>query len=83
MRPGDRITVLTRDCVTVYRVSRMPFRVLYTDIAVLRQTRVREITLVTCWPINVLYFVPHRTIVQGVMVSSVPRRLQETFWRVD
>ena len=46
---------------------------MYTDVAVLRPAgRKHTITLITCWPVT-LYFVPHRIVVPGVQVSSVPR----------
>jgi len=72
--PGDDVIITTRGCVTTYAVNRPSFRVLYTDVAVLRPTgREHTLTLVTCWPIQVLYFVPHRTIVSATEVKSVPR----------
>jgi LPXTG-site transpeptidase (sortase) family protein len=74
LRPGDDVIITTRGCVTTYAVSRPSFRVLYTDVAVLRPTgQEHTLTLVTCWPTQVLYFVPHRTIVSATEVKSVPR----------
>jgi len=74
LKPDDKIIVTTKDCVTTYQVNKPSFRVLYTDVAVLNpQGTAHTITLVTCWPTNVLYFVQHRTIVQGTEVSSVKR----------
>ncbi len=73
LKPGDRIIITTRSCVITYQVTRPSFRVWYTDVSVLNPTRAHTITLITCWPVNVLYFVPHRTIVQGTEVSSVGR----------
>jgi LPXTG-site transpeptidase (sortase) family protein len=74
LRSGDPIVVTTRDCITTYKVYRAPYTVLYTDIGVLNPIGNKNtITLVTCTPVNVLYFVTHRTIVQGEEISSVPR----------
>ena len=74
LRPGDKVIVTTQDCVTTYRVTRPSYRVLYTDVAVLKPTgNARTITLITCWPVYVLYFVPNRTIVSGTEISSVRR----------
>lgn len=71
---GDKIVITTRQCVTTYRVYRQPYRVLYTDVAVLNPVAgQRTLTLVTCWPTGVLYFVTHRTIVQAEEISSVKR----------
>jgi len=74
LRPGDKVIITTQDCVTTYRVTRPSYRVLYTDVAVLKPAgNARTITLITCWPVYVLYFVPHRTIVSGTEISSVRR----------
>lgn len=73
LKPGDRVIITTRSCVVTYRVTRPSFRVRYTDVSVLNPTKAHTITLITCWPVNVLYFVPHRTIVQGSEVSSIRR----------
>jgi len=74
LRPGDRIIITTRGCRITYRVNRAPYRVWYTDTGVLRPAGRRHLlTLITCWPTGVLYFVPHRTIVQAVQVASMPR----------
>lgn len=73
LRVGDKIIITTRDCVVTYKVTRSPRKVMYTDVAVLRPAgREHTITLITCWPVT-LYFVPHRIVVPGVEVSSVPR----------
>ena len=73
LRPGNKIIITTENCVVTYRVTRSPRKVLNTDVAVLRPTgREHTITLITCWPVT-LYFVPHRIVVPGVEVSSVPR----------
>ena len=74
LKPGDTVTITTKTCVTTYRVTRPSYRVLYTDVAVLRPTgREHTLTLITCWPVGVLYFVPHRTIVDAIEISSVRR----------
>ncbi len=74
LRPGDKIIITMKDCVVTYAVDRMPFTVRYTDIAVLRsEGQKHTIVLITCTPVNVLYFVPNRTIVHATEVSSVPR----------
>jgi sortase (surface protein transpeptidase) len=53
-------------------VTRLPYRVLYTDVGVLRPAGTEHtLTMITCWPVYVLYFVPHRTIVSAIEVSSV------------
>jgi LPXTG-site transpeptidase (sortase) family protein len=71
---GDTIVITTKQCVTTYRVYRQPYRVLYTDVSVLNPVgSKRTLTLVTCWPTGVLYFVTHRTIVQAAEISSVSR----------
>ncbi len=71
---GDKIIVTTARCVTTYQVYRPSYTVYYTDTAVLNAVGGKHtITLVTCTPVGVLYFVTHRTIVQGVEISSVPR----------
>jgi sortase A len=71
---GDSIVITTKQCVTTYHVYRQPYRVLYTDTAVLDPVGgKRTLTLVTCWPTGVLYFVTHRTIVQAEEISSVRR----------
>jgi sortase A len=73
LRQGDLIRVRTRDCRYTYRVSRAPFRVRYTDVAVLRGAPgQRRITLVTCWPVT-LAFTPWRIIVDGALVSERPQ----------
>ncbi len=74
LRPGDKVVITTQDCVTTYGVNRNPYTVNYRDTAVLRPAgHERTITLVTCTPVGVLYFVPNRTIVQAAELSSVPR----------
>jgi sortase A len=74
LRTGDTIVITTKECVTTYRVYRQPYRVLYTDVGVLNPVGSKHtLTLVTCWPTDVLYFVPHRTIVQAEEISSVRR----------
>lgn len=73
LRPGDLIRVKTRDCLYTYQVSRPPFRVRYTDTAVLRGAPgQRRITLVTCWPVT-LAFTPWRIIADGTLLSEQPR----------
>jgi sortase A len=75
LKPGNTVVITTRDCVTTYRVYRPSYTVLYTDIGVLKPVkREHTLTLITCTPVGVLYFVTHRTIVQAVEVSSVVRR---------
>jgi sortase A len=74
LRTGDTVVITTQACVTTYRVYRAPYRVLYTDVGVLNPIGTKHtLTLVTCWPTDVLYFVPHRTIVQAEEISSVKR----------
>jgi len=74
LRTGDAIVITTKECVTTYRVYRQPYRVLYTDVGVLNPVGSEHtLTLVTCWPTNVLSFVTHRTIVQAAQISSVRR----------
>jgi sortase A len=74
LRTGDTVVITTKQCVTTYRVYRQPYRVLYTDVGVLNPVGSKHtLTLVTCWPTDVLYFVPHRTIVQAEEISSVRR----------
>jgi sortase A len=74
LRTGDTIVITTKECVTTYRVYRQPYRVLYTDVGVLDPVGSKHtLTLVTCWPTNVLSFVTHRTIVQAAEISSVRR----------
>ena len=74
LRTGDTVVVTTKECVTTYRVYREPYRVLYTDVSVLDTVGSKHtLTLVTCWPTEVLYFVTHRTIVQAAEISSVSR----------
>jgi sortase A len=74
LKTGDSVVVTTKQCVTTYRVYRAPYRVLYTDVSVLDPVGTkRTLTLVTCWPTEVLYFVTHRTIVQAEQISSVSR----------
>ncbi|HEY6279200.1 MAG TPA: sortase [Streptosporangiaceae bacterium] len=73
LRVGDRITITTEQCVVTYRVTRAPRKVLYTDVAVLRPSGHKHtITLVTCWPVNLVFDV-HRIVVPGIEVSSVAR----------
>jgi sortase A len=75
LRTGDTIVITTKECVTTYRVYRQPFRVLYTDVSVLRPVgSTHTLTLVTCWPTGALSFVNYRTIVQAAEASSVSRR---------
>ena len=74
LKTGDTVVITTRECVTTYRVYRQPYRVLYTDMAVLNPVGTKHtLTLVTCWPTEVLYFVTHRTIAQAAEISSVRR----------
>jgi sortase A len=74
LRTGDTIVITTKECVTTYRVYRQPYRVLYTDVGVLNPVGSKHtLTLVTCWPTNVLDFVIHRTIVQAEEIGSVRR----------
>ncbi|HEX9539725.1 MAG TPA: sortase [Streptosporangiaceae bacterium] len=74
LRTGDTIVITTKECVTTYRVYRQPYRVLYTDVGVLNPVGSKHtLTLVTCWPTNVLDFVKHRTIVQAEEIGSVRR----------
>jgi sortase A len=75
LRTGDTVVITTKECVTTYRVYRQPYRVLYTDVAVLDPVGSEHtLTLVTCWPTDVLSFVTHRTIVQAAEISSSIRR---------
>jgi sortase A len=72
LKPGDTVTITTEHCVVTYTVTRLPYRVLYTDVGVLRPAGTEHtLTMITCWPVYVLYFVPHRTIVSAIEVSSV------------
>jgi sortase A len=71
LKPGDTVTITTQHCVVTYAVTRLPYRVLYTDVGVLRPAGTQHtLTMITCWPVYVLYFVPHRTIVSAIEVSS-------------
>jgi sortase A len=71
LKPGDTVTITTRHCVVTYTVTRLPYRVLYTDVGVLRPAGTEHtLTMITCWPVYVLYFVPHRTIVSAIETSS-------------
>jgi len=71
LKPGDTVTITTRHCVVTYTVTRLPYRVLYTDVGVLRPAGTEHtLAMITCWPVYVLYFVPHRTIVSAIEVSS-------------
>ena len=71
LKPGDTVTITTQHCVVTYTVTRLPYRVLYTDVGVLRPVGTEHtLTMITCWPVYVLYFVPHRTIVSAVETSS-------------
>jgi LPXTG-site transpeptidase (sortase) family protein len=71
LKPGDTVTITTQRCVVTYTVTRLPYRVLYTDVGVLRPAGTEHtLTMITCWPVYVLYFVPHRTIVSAIEVSS-------------
>jgi sortase A len=71
LRPGDTVTITTQHCVVTYTVTRLPYRVLYTDVGVLRAVGTEHtLTMITCWPVYVLYFVPHRTIVSAIETSS-------------
>jgi sortase A len=74
LRMGDTVVITTKECVTTYRVYRQPYRVLYTDVAVLNPVGSEHtLTLVTCWPTGALSFVTQRTIVQAAEISSVRR----------
>jgi sortase A len=71
LKPGDTVTITTQSCVVTYTVTRLPYRVLYTDVGVLRPAGAEHmLTMITCWPVYVLYFVPHRTIVSAIETSS-------------
>jgi sortase A len=72
---GDIIRIETRNCTVTYRVYRPSYTVRYTDIGVLRPVHGKRsvLTLITCTPVDVLYFVPNRTIVQAEEVSSTVR----------
>jgi LPXTG-site transpeptidase (sortase) family protein len=71
LKPGDTVIITTQHCVVTYAVTGLPYRVLYTDVGVLRPVGTQHtLTMITCWPVYVLYFVPHRTIVSAVEVSS-------------
>lgn len=71
LKPGDTVTITTQHCVVTYTVTRLPYRVLYTDVGVLRPAGTEHtLTMITCWPVYVLYFVPHRTIVSAIETSS-------------
>ena len=71
LKPGDTVTITTQHCVVTYTVTRLPYRVLYTDVGVLRPVGTEHtLTMITCWPVYVLYFVPHRTIVSAIETSS-------------
>jgi sortase A len=73
LKPGDTVTITTQHCVVTYTVTRLPYRVLYTDVGVLRPAGPEHtLTMITCWPVYVLYFVPHRTIVSAIETSSRP-----------
>ncbi len=73
LKPGDTVTITTQHCVVTYIVTRLPYRVLYTDVGVLRPVGTEHtLTMITCWPVYVLYFVPHRTIVSAIEMSSRP-----------
>ena len=73
LKPGDTVTITTQHCVVTYTVTRLPYRVLYTDVGVLRPAGTKHtLTMITCWPVYVLYFVPHRTIVSAIETSSRP-----------
>jgi LPXTG-site transpeptidase (sortase) family protein len=73
LKPGDTVTITTTHCVVTYAVTRLPYRVLYTDVGVLRPAGTKHtLTMITCWPVYVLYFVPHRTIVSAIEMSSRP-----------
>ena len=73
LRVGNRIVITTEHCVVTYRVTRAPRKVRYTDVAVLRPDGNKHtITLVTCWPANLVFDVL-RIVVPGIEVSSVPR----------
>jgi sortase A len=72
LKPGDTVTITTQHCVVTYTVTRLPYRVLYTDVGVLRPVGTEHtLTMITCWPVYVLYFVPHRTIVSAIETSSL------------
>lgn len=71
LKPGDTVTITTEHCVVTYTVTRLPYRVLYTDVGVLRPAGTEHtLTMITCWPVYVLYFVPHRTIVSAIETAS-------------
>jgi len=71
LKPGDTVTITTRHCAVTYTVTQRPYRVLYTDVGVLRARGTEHtLTMITCWPVYVLYFVPHRTIVSAIETSS-------------
>jgi sortase A len=71
LQPGDTVSITTQHCVVTYTVTRLPYRVRYTDVGVLRPVGTEHtLTMITCWPVYVLYFVPHRTIVSAIETSS-------------
>jgi sortase A len=73
LRPGDLIRIRTSDCLYTYQVNRPPFKVRYTNTAVLHGTPgQRRITLVTCWPVT-LAFTPWRIIADGTLLSEQAR----------
>lgn len=71
LKPGDTVTITTQHCVVTYAVTTLPYRVLYTDVGVLRPVGTEHtLTMITCWPVYVLYFVPHRTVVSAIEISA-------------
>jgi LPXTG-site transpeptidase (sortase) family protein len=73
LRPGDLIRVRTAHCLYTYQINRPPYKVRYTNTAVLREAPgQRRITLITCWPVT-LAFTPWRIIADGTLLSEQPR----------
>ena len=73
LQVGDKVIITTKHCVVTYQLTKAPYKVLYTDIGVLRPVgNEHTITLVTCWPVS-LNFVTHRIVVPGIQVSSIAR----------
>jgi sortase A len=70
LRTASHIYVRTRGCLFDYQVTGHPFKVRYTDVAVLRTESGKHlITLVTCTPMT-LAFTDWRIIVHAQLVSA-------------
>lgn len=68
LRPGDEITLATPTGSCVYRVTRSPFVVLPTDLAVVADTPdLASLTLTACTPKG---SASHRIVIKAEMVSS-------------